>query len=93
MTDMSLFKKIRTFTNNFNLLDFVKGIYKFCLFKKSLIIKISDINQFIEIDFFSNSCKPHSGEKKNMISLYLQRIYYICLNFHGGLILQTLLDL
>ena len=64
MTDMSLFKKIRTFTNNFNLLDFVKGIYKFCLFKKSLIIKISDINQFIEIDFFSNSCKPHSGEKK-----------------------------
>ena len=63
LKDMDFKRKIRTLTNNFNFLDFVKGLYKFFLFQKPLVVKINDLDEYIKIDFLKNSCVSISNEK------------------------------
>lgn len=65
LSDMSLFKKIRTLTDNFKFLNLIKGFYKLFLLSKPLNILISDTNKNLRIDFLNNTSHISESSKEN----------------------------
>lgn len=80
LSEMNFSKKIKAFTNNYNLKNIIRGCYKYYLLCKPIIIKVTDSENFIQIDFIKNKSRVLSSKKEKQIydfSIPSEELYYM----------------